>query len=548
MTYTINKSDGTLLLNLADQTADTSASPLTLVGRGLLNYGRYEMENLIHLLENFANSAAPAHPMTGQFWYDKGTGKMKVWNGTVWLRSLLGTDDANVIPGTTFGAGLTLTSGTLTANVRSVATRTGDVTLGVSDVAGAAPLASPALSGTPTAPTPTAGDTTTKIATTAWVRNQILSDTLNYGAGNGLQVSGSNLAVLGTTNRITSSVSGVDIASTYAGQNSISTLGNITSGQWSATPIPLAYGGTGGTDASTARANLGVLQYGALAASLASVNNGIIVNNSGTAVARAVVSGSPDTISVTNGDGIGGNITVSLIGSNSGPVQITGGGTGATTKIAGFNALSPATTQGDLIFYNSGGHDRLAGKTDAPTYYLTSGANSAIPRWTTGIDSATLGGQNLSYVLNRANHTGTIDANRLGGQLPAYYLDYANFTGSLPSNAVISSSSDLSSLGTEGSGYVRFNGGLTFQWGGVSGYFSTETWFQHTFPIAFTTVFSMNVTNKSSSITTIYDDWWWMIPSGALTATGTPLQLNRSKGDTTAYSPGYLWFAVGYIA
>jgi hypothetical protein len=61
-------------------------------------------------------------------------------------------------------------SGYLTsAPVSSVAGRTGAVTLAVADVSGAAPLASPALTGTPTAPTATAGTNTTQIATTAFV-------------------------------------------------------------------------------------------------------------------------------------------------------------------------------------------------------------------------------------------------------------------------------------------------------------------------------------------------------------------------------------------
>jgi hypothetical protein len=56
------------------------------------------------------------------------------------------------------------------APVTSVAGRTGAVTLAVADVSGAAPLASPALTGTPTAPTATGGTNTTQIATTAFVR------------------------------------------------------------------------------------------------------------------------------------------------------------------------------------------------------------------------------------------------------------------------------------------------------------------------------------------------------------------------------------------
>lgn len=66
-------------------------------------------------------------------------------------------------------------------------------------------------------------------------------------AGNGLNKAGSSLSVVGTTNRITVSASGVDIASTYAGQNTIATVGTLTSGTWNANVIGVAYGGTGTT-------------------------------------------------------------------------------------------------------------------------------------------------------------------------------------------------------------------------------------------------------------------------------------------------------------
>lgn len=58
------------------------------------------------------------------------------------------------------------------APVTSVAGKTGTVTLVVGDVSGAAPLASPALTGVPTAPTASTADNTTTIATTAFVKAQ----------------------------------------------------------------------------------------------------------------------------------------------------------------------------------------------------------------------------------------------------------------------------------------------------------------------------------------------------------------------------------------
>lgn len=59
------------------------------------------------------------------------------------------------------------------APVTSVAGKTGAVTLVVGDVSGAAPLASPSLTGTPTAPTAAAATNTTQIATTAFVQQEV---------------------------------------------------------------------------------------------------------------------------------------------------------------------------------------------------------------------------------------------------------------------------------------------------------------------------------------------------------------------------------------
>lgn len=62
-----------------------------------------------------------------------------------------------------------------TAGVASWNTRTGAVTLQLADVTGVggAPILSPTFTGTPAAPTPTAGDSSTKLATTAFVGTAI---------------------------------------------------------------------------------------------------------------------------------------------------------------------------------------------------------------------------------------------------------------------------------------------------------------------------------------------------------------------------------------
>lgn len=79
----------------------------------------------------------------------------------------------------------------------------------------------------------------------------------SYTAGNGLTLTGSAFSAVGTANRISVSGSGVDIASTYVGQTSITTLGTIATGTWNASTIGLTKGGTGATTATAARTNLG---------------------------------------------------------------------------------------------------------------------------------------------------------------------------------------------------------------------------------------------------------------------------------------------------
>jgi hypothetical protein len=76
-------------------------------------------------------------------------------------------------------------------------------------------------------------------------------------AGGGLTKSGNQIDVVGTSNRITVNSDSIDIASTYVGQTSITTLGTIAAGIWNGTTIAVANGGTGATTAADARANLG---------------------------------------------------------------------------------------------------------------------------------------------------------------------------------------------------------------------------------------------------------------------------------------------------
>lgn len=57
---------------------NNTATSLTFTGKGAANYGTVQQENLIRLLENFADSTEPLHPTIGQLWYDSGKKTLKV--------------------------------------------------------------------------------------------------------------------------------------------------------------------------------------------------------------------------------------------------------------------------------------------------------------------------------------------------------------------------------------------------------------------------------------------------------------------------------------
>ena len=66
-------------------------------------------------------------------------------------------------------------------------------------------------------------------------------------AGAGLTKTGNTIDAVGTANRITVNANSIDIASTYVGQTSLTTLGTITTGVWNGTAIAVAKGGSGAT-------------------------------------------------------------------------------------------------------------------------------------------------------------------------------------------------------------------------------------------------------------------------------------------------------------
>jgi hypothetical protein len=82
MSYIINKTDGSVLTEIVDGTIDQVSTDITLIGKNSTSYGEFFNENLVHLLENFANTSAPNNPIAGQLWFDTTENRLKVYDGS----------------------------------------------------------------------------------------------------------------------------------------------------------------------------------------------------------------------------------------------------------------------------------------------------------------------------------------------------------------------------------------------------------------------------------------------------------------------------------
>jgi len=102
MAYTINLTDGTIFATVADGTINTDSS-LTIVGKNYAGYGEFLNENMVKLLESGANTTQPSAPLTGQLWFDKSGGLLKVYNGSTFKNlgsaTASGSAPASVVTG-----------------------------------------------------------------------------------------------------------------------------------------------------------------------------------------------------------------------------------------------------------------------------------------------------------------------------------------------------------------------------------------------------------------------------------------------------------------
>jgi len=306
MSYIINNSRGQIVAVVADGTTNSTATNLYLVGRAVAEYGEYQNENYIFLLENFANSSAPTNPILGQLWYNSSTDEISTYNSSGTWSALASHDYVQAQKISPAFTGVpTAPTATVSTNSTQLATTAFVQNNKVSPAFTGTPTAptaayntnttqlattafvqgekvSPAFSGAPTAPTATAGTNTTQLATTAFVTNSPAFDGTPTAP---TATAGTNTTQLATTafvqgEKVSPAFSGAptaptaangtsttQIASTQFVDNSINNLGSmsvqnanavtITGGAISGiVPLALSDGGTGASTPAVARTNL----------------------------------------------------------------------------------------------------------------------------------------------------------------------------------------------------------------------------------------------------------------------------------------------------
>lgn len=82
MSYNITNTAGNLISTVNDGTVDTSSTSISLIGNNYVNYSQYIADDLVAMLENFANNVPPNKPMLGQLWFNSTSMTLQVFNGT----------------------------------------------------------------------------------------------------------------------------------------------------------------------------------------------------------------------------------------------------------------------------------------------------------------------------------------------------------------------------------------------------------------------------------------------------------------------------------
>ena len=394
MSFTIVRTNGTVLAIIPDGDLNTTSSPLFLPGRNYPGYGSVIDTNFVRTLENYAFTAPPQNALQGQLWFNTNNDSLCVcpvdgesdpnnWIRLVTNDSTLDITVANVYADQIFANGATFAD-TVTANLFESDYLTVNVqaNIGNLDVSGTTTLDSLA-----TANITTGSNTTPGNLIGAWSLNGTLTSNgnitaLGFKSDNYRYANGQSInfdAAAGNTGEIQFNTSGSLSTSsdfTFSASTGLAVVGNITGVNF--TSDGGVYTGNGSGLSALAAANLtgtlssaiqsNITQLGTLASITATgnINTG---NLFATEVSATRLVGSLTTAAQPNITSVGtltsldvtGNLTSgnASLGNLATANFITGTlTTAAQPNITSVGTLSSLATTGNVtagnVFANSG--------------------------------------------------------------------------------------------------------------------------------------------------------------------------------------------------
>lgn len=265
---------------------------------------------------------------------------------------------------------------TIKGNATGISATPQDLTVGQTmTMLGAAPLASPAFTGVPTAPTPATSDNSTTIATTAFVKAQGAGAGTVTNVATGAGLTGGPITTTGTISLTTTGVTANTYGSiTYLPQIAVDSYGRISS----ASNILITPANIGAASSSTTiTAGTGLTGGGDLSANrtiaLASVAAGYVIGNPTTGSAQPSGTSLSSIIDESMGNQVGGVLyrstggwtmlapgtagqLLQTQGLGAAPTWFTVSGAGTVTSIATGTGLTggPITNSGTISIANTG--------------------------------------------------------------------------------------------------------------------------------------------------------------------------------------------------